>query len=48
VVPRLDETPGGIATAAPCLGEHTDAVLRELLGLGDSDLARYRTLGVLE
>ncbi len=48
VVPRLEDTPGGVVTPAPCLGEHTDAVLCDLLGLGDTDLARYRMLGVLE
>ena len=29
---RLSETPGGIRTPAPLLGEHTDEVLRERLG----------------
>jgi crotonobetainyl-CoA:carnitine CoA-transferase CaiB-like acyl-CoA transferase len=31
---------------APTLGQHTDEVLRELLGLSDAELARLRTQGV--
>lgn len=31
---RLSETPGSVRTPPPRLGEHTDAVLRELLGEG--------------
>ena len=34
VVPRFTETPGTIRHAGPALGEHTDDVLRELLGHG--------------
>jgi crotonobetainyl-CoA:carnitine CoA-transferase CaiB-like acyl-CoA transferase len=32
---RLSETPGGVRTPAPLLGQHTDAVLRDQLGLDD-------------
>jgi crotonobetainyl-CoA:carnitine CoA-transferase CaiB-like acyl-CoA transferase len=28
----LSKTPGEVRSAAPTLGQHTDAVLRELLG----------------
>ena len=31
----------------PRLGEHTDAVLRETLGMGDTELARLRAEGVI-
>ena len=31
---------------APLLGQHTDEVLREVLGLGDGELARLREAGV--
>ena len=34
-------------TPAPGLGEHTDAVLSELCGLGDADLADLRREGVI-
>ncbi len=33
---------------APMLGEHTDAVLRELLGMGDAEIARLAADGALE
>jgi formyl-CoA transferase/CoA:oxalate CoA-transferase len=35
---RLSETPGSVRTPAPMLGEHTDAVLRDLLGLDASEI----------
>jgi benzylsuccinate CoA-transferase BbsF subunit len=45
---RLSETPAQIRAPAPLMGEHTDAVLRELLHLGDADLAALRAEGVLD
>jgi crotonobetainyl-CoA:carnitine CoA-transferase CaiB-like acyl-CoA transferase len=39
---RMSDTPGAVRTAAPLLGEHTEAVLREKLGLGDEAIARLR------
>ena len=38
-VPLLSETPGSIRSLGPKLGEHTDEVLRDLLGLGDDEIA---------
>ncbi|MCC9002113.1 MAG: CoA transferase, partial [Candidatus Competibacter sp.] len=35
VIPRLSETPGKIRHLGPRLGEHTDAVLTELLGMNE-------------
>jgi formyl-CoA transferase len=35
-------------TPAPLLGQHTDAVLGDLLGLTPGDLAGLRAAGVLE
>lgn len=48
VVPKLSHTPGGTRWIGPALGEHTDAVLRELLGLGDEELAQLDAAGVIE
>jgi crotonobetainyl-CoA:carnitine CoA-transferase CaiB-like acyl-CoA transferase len=31
----------------PALGEHTDAILRERLGLSDDQIAAYRAAGVV-
>jgi CoA:oxalate CoA-transferase len=44
---RMSETPGTVRTPSPLLGEHTDAVLRERLALGDDDLAALRRAGVI-
>ncbi len=37
---RLDATPGRLRWAAPTLGEHTAFVLREVLGMGEGEIAR--------
>jgi len=44
---RLSETPGSVRTPAPLLGEHTDAVLRELLGLDAAEIDTLRDGGVI-
>jgi len=41
-VPRLSETPGSIRSLGPKLGEHTEEVLRGLLGMGDAEIAALR------
>ena len=41
-----DSTPG-IRTAPPLLGEHTDEVLQEHLGLELGEIARLRKEGVI-
>jgi crotonobetainyl-CoA:carnitine CoA-transferase CaiB-like acyl-CoA transferase len=46
-VPRLDRTPLRVARGAPRLGEHTEEVLRELLGLDDADLDALRSDGMI-
>lgn len=47
VVPKFSRTPGDVLTTGPALGEHTDAVLRKLAGVGDDELQRLRTGGVV-
>jgi crotonobetainyl-CoA:carnitine CoA-transferase CaiB-like acyl-CoA transferase len=44
---RMSETPGSVRTAAPLLGEHTDDVLRQRLGLTDAEITRLREAGAL-
>ncbi len=44
---RLHATPGKAATAPPLIGQHTDAVLRRLVGLGKPAIARLRAQGVV-
>ena len=39
---RLSGTPAGPSVRAPLVGEHTDEICRELLGLSDADVARLR------
>jgi benzylsuccinate CoA-transferase BbsF subunit len=43
----LSETPSIQRSAAPCLGEHTEHVLRDLLCLTSSEIAGYRDAGAL-
>ena len=39
---RLSETPVAYGMAPPLLGQHTDAVLRDLLGLGQDEIQALR------
>jgi crotonobetainyl-CoA:carnitine CoA-transferase CaiB-like acyl-CoA transferase len=44
---RMNATPPASRRAPPLLGEDTDAVLRELIGASDGELAAWRSAGVL-
>jgi crotonobetainyl-CoA:carnitine CoA-transferase CaiB-like acyl-CoA transferase len=44
---RLEKTPPEYRNAPPLLGEHTDAVLQEELGLASAELARLRAASVI-
>jgi formyl-CoA transferase len=48
VVPKLSATPGRTQWIGPTLGEHTDAVLRELLELDDERLIELAEARVIE
>jgi formyl-CoA transferase/CoA:oxalate CoA-transferase len=39
---RMSDTPGSVRLPAPLLGEHTDQVLRERLGLSEDEIASLR------
>jgi len=43
----MSATPGGVRDPAPLLGQHTDAVLQDKLGLSREELARLRERGIL-
>ena len=45
---RFERTPSRLTSAAPLLGEHTDEVMRTVLGLDDNEIERLRTEGVLQ
>lgn len=44
---RLSDTPGEPGAAPPLLGQHTDAVLAELLSLSDEERAALRAAGAI-
>jgi len=44
---RLSRTPIAYRNAPPLLGEHSDAVLREVLGYGQEEIERLRERGVI-
>jgi crotonobetainyl-CoA:carnitine CoA-transferase CaiB-like acyl-CoA transferase len=44
---KLSEVSEGPVQPSPCLGEHSEAILRELLGVDDAELARLRAAGAL-
>jgi crotonobetainyl-CoA:carnitine CoA-transferase CaiB-like acyl-CoA transferase len=44
---RLGATPGAVTTPPPLLGEHTDVVLKRVLGMKAAEIARLRRAGVV-
>jgi CoA:oxalate CoA-transferase len=44
---RFLESPGALRTPAPGVGQHTDAILREWLGIADEEIAALRRQGVI-
>ena len=47
IAPKLEDTPGYTDNPGPILGEHTDAVLQEMLGYSATDLAKLRKAGII-
>jgi succinyl-CoA:(S)-malate CoA-transferase subunit B len=47
VIPRLSKTPGRIKHLGPRLGQHTEEVLRDLLGVDDQEIERLRNQRVI-
>ena len=44
---RMSATPPGVRRAPPVLGQHTDEILAEVLGLSDADIADLRARGAI-
>ena len=44
---KMSRTPGQVRTAHPGLGEHTEEVLKELLGLDDAQIAELEAKGAI-
>jgi benzylsuccinate CoA-transferase BbsF subunit len=45
---RFERTPSRLTSAAPLLGEHTDEVMRTVVGLDDAEIERLHADGVLQ
>jgi crotonobetainyl-CoA:carnitine CoA-transferase CaiB-like acyl-CoA transferase len=44
---KLSETPGAVRAAPPVLGQHTDSILRNDLGLSDKEILALRTASAI-
>jgi CoA:oxalate CoA-transferase len=44
---KLDRTPPGFDRGAPALGEHTDAILQDLLGMTEKEIGTLRERGAI-
>jgi crotonobetainyl-CoA:carnitine CoA-transferase CaiB-like acyl-CoA transferase len=42
----MSRSPGSIRTAAPVLGEHTDEILKTLLGKSDEEIKALKAEGI--
>ncbi|MCH7999670.1 MAG: CoA transferase, partial [Chloroflexi bacterium] len=45
---KLSATPGKLRSPAPLLGEHTEYVCKEILGLSDEEVADLMVAGALQ
>jgi len=44
---HLSKTPAQLDSSAPLLGEHTDKVLKEVLGLSEAEISKFREKKVI-
>ena len=44
---KLSDTPGSVRSAPPTLGQHTDSILKEDLGLSEEEIARLRVAAAI-
>jgi len=44
---RMSDTPGTVRTPAPLLGEHTEEILRDRLGMKAEEIARLKNAGII-
>ena len=44
---RMSDTPGTVRTPAPLLGEHTEEILRDRLGMNAEDVAQLKKAGII-
>jgi formyl-CoA transferase len=47
VIPRLTSHPGAVWRSGPALGEDTDAVLADYIGMSPEEIAALRLRGVV-
>jgi len=47
VAPKLSATPGRVRSVGPELGEHNEAIYRDLLGRSDDEMSSLRSAGVI-
>lgn len=45
--PKLSDTPGAVRWPGPALGEHTEAVLREVAGYSEAEVADFRARKII-
>lgn len=47
IIPKLSETPGSTEWAGPAVGEHTEEVLGQILGLSDDEIRNLTDKGII-
>ena len=47
VAPKLSKTPGQVRAPDPTLGQHTEEILKGLLGMSDKEIVQMTEAGVI-